>query len=106
MWDTPSLYEAILALETEGECRRFFEDVLTRDERAMITKRWRTLCLMCVEAPTQREASARLGVSLDTVNTAKSVLENGTGEVGRIIWKIYRRQNILTGGSVDSADFF
>ena len=92
MWDTLSLTEAILTLETEEECQHFLHDLLTPDEREMIANRWRAFCLMSVESPVQRKASDALGVSLKTVNTASKLLRSGTGSMRRVIHKLYQRR--------------
>jgi uncharacterized protein YerC len=88
--DKMSLYEAIRLLQTEEEFQRFWEDLLTPRERIKIMNRWRAFRLMCIESPTQRQARKRLGVSLNTVNIASRVLENGTGEMQRVIQELHR----------------
>ena len=38
--ETDDLFAAILALETEEDCYRFFEDLMTIKELQAVTQRW------------------------------------------------------------------
>jgi len=60
------LYQAILALETVDECRRFFKDLCTPAELEAISDRWATVGLL-MKNESYREIAEKTGVSLTTI---------------------------------------
>jgi TrpR-related protein YerC/YecD len=67
--DTPQLYRAVLALRDLDECFRFFHDLWTPGEEAMMTRRF-TLARLLHEDHPYREIQARTGASSATVRRA------------------------------------
>ena len=55
------LFQAVLALESEEDCRNFFSDLFTPEELTSIAKRWGALRLLCAGVK-QREVAKRVGV--------------------------------------------
>ncbi len=63
---TSDLFEAVLALKTQDECRRFFRDLCTLEEIAALADRWQMVKMM-VQGYSYRDISAKLKVSTTTV---------------------------------------
>ena len=75
---TSELFEAILALKTKEECRKFFRDLCTLDEIADMVDRWQMVKLIVKDVP-YREIAERLEVSSATVARVAHWLKYGMG---------------------------
>lgn len=78
---TPSmkkLYQAILALESEGECAAFFEDICTIKELQDIAQRL-DVAFMLHEGKNYQEICALTGASTATISRVKKCLVYGSG---------------------------
>lgn len=70
------LYRAILKLETDDECNKFFHDILSPKELKRITKRWQiALCLSEKKPKSQRKVAKELHTSTATVGRVKRFLD-------------------------------
>jgi len=72
------LFKAILSLESEEECYRFFEDLLTIKELQDISQRWEVVNLLR-EGCTYSEIVSRTKASAATISRINKCLEYGAG---------------------------
>ena len=75
---TRELFEAILALKTKDECRRFFRDLCTLEEMADMVDRWQMVKMIIKNIP-YREIARKLDVSVTTVARVGNWLKHGMG---------------------------
>ena len=73
-----ALYEAVMALDTVDECRRFFRDLCTRAELQALKDRWAVVGLLRA-GHTYRDIHERTGVSVTTIGRINRFLEDGNG---------------------------
>ncbi|HEX7080285.1 MAG TPA: YerC/YecD family TrpR-related protein [Gammaproteobacteria bacterium] len=73
-----SLYRAILSLETEAECRRFFADLCTPAELEALVDRWSVVAYLEDGVP-YRRIHELTGVSVTTIGRVARFLSNGNG---------------------------
>jgi TrpR-related protein YerC/YecD len=73
-----SLYRAILALETESECRQFFADLCTPAELEAIVDRWAVVPYLQRGLP-YRKIHELTGVSVTTIGRVARFLSGGNG---------------------------
>ncbi|MDO5110816.1 MAG: YerC/YecD family TrpR-related protein [Clostridia bacterium] len=71
-----ALFKAILALQNEEECYRFFEDVCTISEVGSIAQRWEVARLL-FEGLTYSAIAERTGASTATVSRVGKCLNYG-----------------------------
>jgi TrpR-related protein YerC/YecD len=73
-----SLYRAILALETESECRQFFADLCTPAELEAIVDRWAVVPYLQRGLP-YRKIHELTGVSVTTIGRVARFFSGGNG---------------------------
>ena len=73
-----ALYRALLALDTEAECRRFLEDLCTPAELEALIDRWSVVPLLEDGLP-YRRIHDLTGVSVTTVGRVARCLSAGSG---------------------------
>ena len=76
--ETDDLFAAILALETEEDCYRFFEDLMTIKELQAVTQRWQ-VARMLDEKNTYGEIEAATKASAATISRVNKCLQYGAG---------------------------
>ena len=76
--ETDRLFEAILALENEEECYRFFDDLCTIGELQAMTQRLEVARLLRA-GKTFTQVSEETGVSSATITRVNKCLAYGTG---------------------------
>ena len=76
--DIEELFEAVLSLKTEDECRAFFDDVCTVKELADIAQRLRAAKLLKSGA-SYTEISRETGMSTATISRVNRCLAYGGG---------------------------
>ena len=81
------LYRAILALQTEEECERFFEDLCTMKEMQDISQRLQ-VALMLSEGKNYQEISAITGASTATICRVSKCLNYGDGGYRTVIERL------------------
>lgn len=89
-WDkkkTESLFEAILALRTKDECRRFFRDLCTLEEIADMADRWQMVKMIVKKMP-YREIADKLKVSTTTIARVAHWLNYGLGGYRLIVRRL------------------
>jgi len=80
------LFEAILSLETEEDCYRFFEDLLTIKELQSMAQRWQ-VARMLKEKTTYTDIEAETGASAATISRVNKCLHYGAGGYAAMLKK-------------------
>ena len=70
------LFKAVLSLQDQEDCYRFFEDLCTIGEIKAMAQRWRVV-KMLTEKRTYAEIIAETGVSTATISRVKKCLHYG-----------------------------
>lgn len=81
------LFEAVLLLKTEEECRRFFEDICTIKEMIDISQRLRVAELLS-EGKNYIEIAAETGASTATICRVNRCVMYGSGGYREIIARL------------------
>ena len=76
--ETDDLFAAILALETEEDCYRFFEDLMTIKELQAVTQRWQ-VARMLDGKKTYGEIETATKASAATISRVNKCLQYGAG---------------------------
>ncbi len=84
--DFKELYNAILSLENEEECRLFFEDICTMKELETMTQRLQ-VAKMLLGGKTFNEIVQATGASTTTISRVNRCLNYGDGGYKNIINK-------------------
>ena len=82
-----SLYKAILSLQNENECKKFFRDLLTEAEIKEFTNRWR-VAQMLNEKVQYEIISKETGMSSTTIARVQKWLTNGMGGYKLVLNKL------------------
>jgi TrpR-related protein YerC/YecD len=86
-----ALFRAILALETETECRQFFADLCTPAEIEALIDRWNVVPLLEAGLP-YRRIHAMTGVSVTTIGRVARFLSAGNGGYRTILDRLSAEQ--------------
>ncbi len=81
------LFKAILTLETEEDCYRFFEDLLTIKELQSMAQRWQVV-RMLKEKMTYIDIAAETGASATTISRVNKCLNYGAGGYAAVLKKL------------------
>jgi TrpR-related protein YerC/YecD len=73
-----SFFQALLALESEQECRNFFSDLCTPAELEALVDRWRVVAYLADGVP-YRRIHELTGVSVTTIGRVARFLTGGNG---------------------------
>jgi TrpR-related protein YerC/YecD len=76
--DLEKLLRAILSLRSPPEAWRFFRDLMTDDELAMIARRWRVVSMLS-EGASYRQITEQTGMSSRTVARIARWFREGPG---------------------------
>lgn len=82
-----SLFQAVVTLQTAGECRDFFRDLCTPAELQALVDRWSVVGLLR-DGLTYREISARTGVSVTTIGRVARFLAEGYGGYRTVVERL------------------
>ena len=82
--DTQTLFQALLSLNTEEECRLFLEDVCTVKEITDMAQRLKVAQLLRAKT-SYAVINRETGVSTATISRVSRCLEYGTGGYDRIL---------------------
>ena len=85
------LFRSILLLETEDECRAFFEDLCTIKELQDMAQRLETARLLS-EGKSYQEISREVGMSSTTISRVSRCLNYGGGGYETIIARLGDRE--------------
>lgn len=81
------LYKAVLQLETENECMKFFRDLCTISELSAMTERLNVMKMINEGVP-YREISKKTGSSTATITRVAHWLKHGKGGYKLILERI------------------
>lgn len=81
-----NLFEAVLALRSVEDCRKFFEDVCTIKELDAISQRLEVASLLS-NGKNYQEVTALTGASTATISRVNKCLQYGKGGYGLVINK-------------------
>ena len=85
--ETDELFSAILLLESEEECYRFFEDLMTIKEMQSIAQRWE-VARMLEEKRTYAEIAEATKASAATISRVNKCLSYGADGYAAMLKKI------------------
>lgn len=88
--DPGLLYEALVALETPEEARRFLEDILTVGELQDLAQRI-TVARLLFEGHTYEEVMRQTGVSNTTISRVRRFLLYGAGGYRLVLERLKAR---------------
>ena len=86
-----SLFDAILNLQSRGECYRFFEDLFTVPELTSIAQRWDVAKLLD-RGVTYSDIAQRLNVSTATISRVNRCLLYGAGGYKLMLDRMKRKE--------------
>ena len=81
------LFKAILTLETEEDCYRFFEDLLTIKELQSMAQRWQVVRMLKAKM-TYIDIAAETGASATTISRVNKCLNYGAGGYAAVLKKL------------------
>lgn len=84
---TENLYRAILSLESEEECKVFFEDICTVKELQDISQRLK-VAQMLKDGSSYQEVSRETGASTATISRVNKCLVYGNGGYNTVISRL------------------
>jgi TrpR-related protein YerC/YecD len=85
--DIKSLYEAILVLKTEDECRKFFRDLLTEAEIKEFSNRWKVARMLNKKVPYEI-IEKETGMSSTTIARISKWLNKGMDGYKLILFRL------------------
>jgi len=89
--DLDELFKAIMALESEEDCYRFFEDICTVNEIHAIAQRWQVAKLLS-EKKTYSEIEEITKASTATISRINKCLVYGADGYQRIIERLKEKE--------------
>lgn len=93
--DSKSLYKAILALNSEDECKKFLRDLLTEKEIKEFTNRWKVARMLDQKVPYEK-IEKEIGMSSTTIARVNKWLTNGKGGYRLILTRLNTKKfNVL-----------
>ncbi len=76
--DTAQFFKAVISLENEKECQRFFDDICTIQELEAIAQRFEVACLLS-EGKSYVDINKETGASTATICRVSKCLNYGDG---------------------------
>lgn len=86
-----NLYQAILSLENENECKIFFRDLLTEAEIKEFSARWRVAQMLDAKIPYEK-IEKKTGMSSTTIARISKWLNNGKNGYRLVLNKLKNSQ--------------
>ena len=90
--ETKKLFEAILLLDSEEECRNLFEDICTVKELLDLSQRLQ-IAGMLREGISYHEISEKTGASTTTISRVNRCLNYGSGGYKTVLEKLEKKEN-------------
>ncbi len=91
--DTKALYEAILSLKNEEECKMFLRDLLTKAEIQEFTNRWKVARLLDQKVP-YKKIEKQTGMSSTTIARISKWLTKGMGGYRLMLDRVSRIKTV------------
>lgn len=92
--DIDELFKAVLLLENEEDCYRFFEDLLTINEINSMAQRWQVAKLLAAKK-TYSEIEEITGASTATISRVNKCLVYGAEGYQRILARHKEEERVL-----------
>ena len=92
--ETKELFEAILLLENEEECRNLFEDICTVKELLDLSQRLH-IAKMLKDGISYHEISEKTGASTTTISRVNRCLVYGSGGYKTVLEKLEKTEKKL-----------
>jgi TrpR-related protein YerC/YecD len=89
---TRNLFQTILALKTENECKKFLRDLLTEAEIKEFANRWKVAQMLDNKIPYENIAR-ETGMSSTTIARISKWLTNGMGGYKLMLKRLNTKQN-------------
>ena len=86
-----ALFRAVLSLEDEEECYRFFEDLMTIKELQSVAQRWQ-VARMLEQKKTYGELETETSASAATISRVNKCLQYGAGGYTRVLKKLREQE--------------
>ncbi len=86
-----ALFRAVLSLEDEEECYRFFEDLMTIKELQSVAQRWQ-VARMLEQKKTYGEIETETSASAATISRVNKCLQYGAGGYTRVLKKLQEQE--------------
>ncbi len=83
------LFKAILSLQSDEECYRFFEDIMTVKELQSISQRWQVARMLDAKK-TYGEIEAKTNASAATISRVNKCLLYGSGGYRDMLDKLHK----------------
>jgi len=93
--NTENLYEAILSLENKSEAKKFFRDLLTKQEILEFSKRWQ-VAQMLSNKVSYSVIEKKTGLSSTTVARISKWLKSGKGGYKLILKRLNSHHNLIS----------
>ena len=93
--NTENLYEAILSLENKSEAKKFFRDLLTKQEILEFSKRWQ-VAQMLSNKVSYSVIEKKTGLSSTTVARISKWLKSGKGGYKLVLKKLNSHHNLIS----------
>ncbi len=90
--DKRELYNALLSLKNEDECKRFLRDLLTEAEIKEFTNRWKVAQMLSKKVDYETIAK-QTGMSSTTIARISKWLNNGMGGYKLMLKRLSKKQN-------------
>jgi len=85
-----ALFRAILLLENEEECYRFFEDIATISELKALAQRFQ-VALLLQNGKTYQQIEGETGASTATISRVKRYLQYGAGGYSLVLSRLTKK---------------
>ena len=83
----PELYKAVLSLESEEECRQFFEDLCSESELTAIEQRYQVAKLL-LEDKVYLDILLETKASTSTISRVKRMVTGENGTVKKVLCRL------------------
>ncbi len=90
--DKRELYNALLSLKNEDECKRFLRDLLTETEIEEFANRWKVAQMLSKKVDYETIAK-QTGMSSTTIARISKWLNNGMGGYKLMLKRLSKKQN-------------
>ncbi len=88
MSELEELSKIIIKMKSKREVEKLFDEIFTKDEISLLSKRWRILSMLS-EGLTQRDIAKQLNVSLCKITRGAKILKDKNS----IVYKHFNKEN-------------
>ena len=99
----PELYKAVMTLESEEECRQFFEDLCSESELTAIEQRYQVAKLL-LEDKVYLDILLETKASTSTISRVKRMVTGGNGVVRKVLFRLNPELEAKQAAASETAD--